>query len=463
MACTAPTEAPTTSPNVRDDILRLRRELQTTKGVQTLLTSGNRGSSDAATNTETHGGSDKVKADIDRLRYELLTTKATQTDMEEVGRVCAPLESGRDDGFASPSRSQSPAPDRKEVSDEAIEREVKIPQREENGFVSAPTESVTEDGPESTQEEGPEDVSKMLLELCCGNTFDAEIVSAIRKAVEKALGLATTAQLIDILDLAMETWENDKTLKIGTILFVIDELLRHGSGRFARALRPHLVRWLNLMTARDDPSFPNYRLVRVLVTWRDKNWVSQSEAARLIQLADTATAGTDGESLCKRRRVRIAGLSKPGWNGWYHESSDSASQVAGSNTFWSSTGEFFLFWAPQFNRWRLGSATNLETVKNGNPLAVAEAPKGQDLLATTLGWHEWTPNLKKWTYMGEAGVVETERPQAPVQAQGDLGNGGPEAEAGSDVNSATSSRSQSPAPSKKKKKKARNKNNKGKR
>lgn len=129
-------------------------------------------------------------------------------------------------------------------------------------------------------------------------------------------------------------------------------------------------------------------------------------------------AGVASISPCvpRLRSFSLSGFTKLGINTTYTERRQLDFVVNDRETYWSSDGNWFVFWCKTENRWLGSMAEHLERVQEGTKKAsYFSAPTCLDFLTTSKkrGWYEWSG--KQWTLKEDAGLVKVEPPMTSLR------------------------------------------------
>jgi len=108
--------------------------------------------------------------------------------------------------------------------------------------------------------------------------------------------------------------------------------------------------------------------------------------------------------------VTLSGFVKEEINSRYVERRQLEFTVNDRDTYWSVSGQFFIYWCIKENRWKGSRSSDLPEIQGGRGCGFVASPIGQNLLAPSLakGWHEWD---------GEGWVL---RPSAGISSSGTL-------------------------------------------
>jgi len=111
------------------------------------------------------------------------------------------------------------------------------------------------------------------------------------------------------------------------------------------------------------------------------------------------------------RAIKLTGFEIPGLSDTYVEDSSIEFMVNGRETYWSSSGDYFLYRNDQGNTWALAKAKRFTDVRSGdNSGGVAYAPEGFDIWSdgpsssVRKAWHEFDSRSGKWKKSEASGV-----------------------------------------------------------
>jgi len=135
---------------------------------------------------------------------------------------------------------------------------------------------------------------------------------------------------------------------------------------------------------------------------------SQMSSA-VISALDSPRPGTALQGKTAYRGVKLRGFKDDGLNVLFVENTESQCQVNGRETYWSTTGDFFLYRSASTNTWGAARAKRFSQVKTGNSNGVAHSPEGfeiwdMDKSASPRPWREWDAEAGKWLTRPGAGV-----------------------------------------------------------
>lgn len=109
------------------------------------------------------------------------------------------------------------------------------------------------------------------------------------------------------------------------------------------------------------------------------------------------------------RAIKLTGFNNAALNVLFVENTAPEAAVGGRETYWSHSGDFFLYYSGANNTWAAGKAKRLTQVREGKNNGVAHSPDGFELwpvapAPTRESWREWDPQAAKWTIRKGAGV-----------------------------------------------------------
>jgi len=126
------------------------------------------------------------------------------------------------------------------------------------------------------------------------------------------------------------------------------------------------------------------------------------------------------------RAVKLGGFDNPHLNALFVERTSPAFRVNGRETFWPTSGYYFIYRSMGTNTWGIAKAKRFEAVKVNKSNGVAHSPEGFELwlevnetqTATKKNWREWDVQANKWVSRPGAGVVSRGkvRPKAMTAA-----------------------------------------------
>jgi len=109
------------------------------------------------------------------------------------------------------------------------------------------------------------------------------------------------------------------------------------------------------------------------------------------------------------RAIKLSGFHNSALNDVFVENHDPEYMVNGRETYWSYTGDFFLYRSESTNTWGAAKAKRLVQVREGKGNGVAHSPEGfeiwqQGAVSAKKAWREWDTETKKWTLRTGSGV-----------------------------------------------------------
>jgi len=106
------------------------------------------------------------------------------------------------------------------------------------------------------------------------------------------------------------------------------------------------------------------------------------------------------------KTVTLSGFAREGLNRLYLEGPTPEFQLQGQKTYWTQSGEYYLFFCEKFKKWRVGGASSwVINVEGACSSFVSDIQASRDILNETLsiGWAEIVNT--EWSRAEAAGVV----------------------------------------------------------
>jgi len=110
------------------------------------------------------------------------------------------------------------------------------------------------------------------------------------------------------------------------------------------------------------------------------------------------------------RAVKMTGFKNPGLNDMFIENNEPSYIINERETYWSSTGDFFLYRSASTNTWGAAKAKRFQNIKDGKSNGVAHSPEGFGLwdsgkvVRLKKAWREWDADASKWMSRQGSGV-----------------------------------------------------------
>merc|ERR1711972_254671 len=109
------------------------------------------------------------------------------------------------------------------------------------------------------------------------------------------------------------------------------------------------------------------------------------------------------------RGVKLTGFRNSGLNELFVENADDEFMINGRETYWSSSGDYFLYRSESTNTWGAAKAKRFKQVRDGSSNGVAHSPENFEIWQTAAmlakkAWREWDAEENKWVTRQGSGV-----------------------------------------------------------
>jgi len=106
------------------------------------------------------------------------------------------------------------------------------------------------------------------------------------------------------------------------------------------------------------------------------------------------------------RGVKLGGFNRRELNDLFVEKTQAAFEVNGCPSYWTASGDYFLYYSRSTRTWGVGKAKRFEDVKMQKNNGIAHSPQLCDLWSEqpTRGWTEWDSSNGKWVMRPGSGV-----------------------------------------------------------
>jgi len=109
------------------------------------------------------------------------------------------------------------------------------------------------------------------------------------------------------------------------------------------------------------------------------------------------------------RAIKMHGFKNPALNELFVENPETDFVVNERETYWTYSGEYFLYKSAATNTWGVAKGKRFEQVKEAKTNGVAHSPEGFEIwqpsaMLQKKAWREWDAETKKWTLRHGSGV-----------------------------------------------------------